>query len=366
MKKIMPFITFFAKAVIVVFLICALLYVFLSFGLASPAPEVSEFTLSVGNFGKNPVWLIDSYDSTMDDLYAQYNENDLESRVFVAVAMYREALKKIALSEQYSFRCLGTISFNAVGLGGDVVNTQIKSVERIGAPTLSPNHPSRTYYQNIVTAANINAEGVAKTIMESAITKGLREFSDGYNISSEMSSNRIYIDESGGGASWGGNYTTQTLRDYNKNGRRYNDESELREISNLIIDEYSVLAESVVIERHVETDSEGQEETYYTVSFGLDCSDPTSEGSAVYYEAESIRKQVGESLLKRLAYTEASLQLKIYDSGYLTEWSMTDTWEATFKVLFDIEGGASMRQQQTLSYHPDDCVVNDFTAKKAS
>ncbi|HHT83000.1 MAG: hypothetical protein ACOYEC_00880 [Christensenellales bacterium] len=314
---------------------------------ARPNMESDSFAIKTGNFGVNPVWM--PYGKT-DDVNAIYDNIPQTGKTQAAYDIYILACQRLSLSKQYAARAIGNLEMVIEGGSASVVTNREEHYYIPGEPTLDANQFRIYSTLDITYGKEVKGDSFIAGLMQASAVMGVRNYCDGYKVYEQRSS-RLYKNENNVyKAEWKKKITELPLNFE----RGYND-GELREKTNFIVNMDTILPSTVEINRVKEGGV-----WKYDVSFQLDCS-TTDEGSATYYEAEAIKRKMGNA--ESFTYNYLKVNFTVYENGYFTYWATHQKYSLAYAVIkgyLAIDIAAEMDSRSYLSYDSNECKVDNF------
>jgi hypothetical protein len=316
--------------------------------LAGSKQQMGEdsFSLRTGNYGKNPVWLADADSTAAKEIFEAMPQN---GALQTAYDIYVLACQRLSLSKEYSVRAKGYIDL----MSGEIVASGVSNREEhyyvIGEPTLDANQPR--LYSNYDINFSLDGKGndTIVAIFQVMMMSGVRSYFDGEKVYEQRSKslskdeNDIFV------AEWRSDYVV-----LEKDFERGYQDGELREKTNFIVSLDTILPDSVKVEQKTVNG-----EKVYDVSFKLDCS-TSSLGSATYYEAEAIKRKMGNT--REFVYNYLDINFSVYENGYMFYWATKQRYSVEYVLMgsMGMEIAAEMNKEEYLSYDPEECNVVNF------
>lgn len=333
-----------AKVLLVLAIIAVTVYTL----LVGSQQEMGDdsYDLRIGNYGKNPVWLADGNSTEVSGIYAGLAQN---GALQTAYDIYELACQKLSLSKEYSVRAKGYINLSS----GDIVASGVSNRQEhyyvIGQPSLDANQPRLYSNHDINFCLDVKGNQTIVAIFQLMMMSGVRSYYDGEKVFEQRSKAVLKDENDEYYAEWRDDHI-ELERDFE---RGYED-GELREKTNFIVLPSTILPGSAKVEQ--KTDN-GQR--VYNVSFKLDCSS-SDIGSATYYEAEAIKRKMGNT--ESFIYSYLDINFSVYENGYMYYWATKQRYSVRY-VLWGSLGmdlTAEMDKEEYLSYDPEECEVVNF------
>lgn len=304
------------------------------------------FNIRIGNYGKNPTWMQYGSSTEVNTIYSQLSQ---KGELQTAYDIYELACKRLNLSKEYSVRASGNLDLAAGDTVASVISNREEHYYVVAEPTLNANQ--LTEYSNYDITYFTDFEGVdtIASILQAAIVFGVRSYCDGNTVyeqrskALEKNEDDVYI------AVWQNKYI-----ELEKDFERSYEDGELREKTNFVINTSTILADTVEIEKQTVGGV-----NLYNVKFKLDCS-TTDLGSATYYEAEAIKRKMGNT--ENFVYDYMDVEFSVYENGYFSYWASQQKYSLKYvltkAIKFNIS--ATMNKQEYISYDTDECNVVNF------
>lgn len=299
------------------------------------------FQIKIGNYGVNPTWMPYGDSTEVNDIYVQLEQKGKLQTVY---DIYSLACNRLNLSKEYSVRASGSLDLSA----GETMATAISNREEhyfvIGQPSLNANQPREFSNYDINYCTELKGNEMIASILQAMMVSAVRSYCDGEKVYEQKSQS---LEKSNSGqyeALWKNDYI-ELEKDFE---RGYAD-SDLREKTNFIINTSTILSDSITIERTLEHGA-----YRYNVAFKLDCSN-TNQGSATYYEAEAIKRKMGNT--QSFVYSYLDVNFSVYENGYFSYWATKQQYDAE---IFYIRLKATMDKKEYLSYDANECNVVNF------
>lgn len=307
---------------------------------------LDTYNLRMGNYGKNPTWLADGNSEEVNGIYAQLSQR---GALETAYSIYELACQKLSLSKEYSVRARGNIDLMTADIVASGVSNREEHYYVLGEPSLDANQPREYSNQDINFCVDLYGGDIMTSIFQAMMMSGVRSYFDGETVYEQRSKSLLKNEQGEYYAEWRTDYT-ELEKDFE---RGYAD-GDLREKTNFIVSPSTILPGSAKIERLLEDDV-----FVYNVSFKLDCSS-TDFGSATYYEAEAIKRKMGNAESFQFSYMD--ITFSVYENGYMYFWATKQRYSLRMVLVEPLafEIAAEMDKQEYLSYDPEECNVVNF------
>ncbi|MFW5780924.1 MAG: hypothetical protein ACOCWI_05680, partial [Bacillota bacterium] len=281
-------------------------------------------------------------------VYAMVEQNGELQTVY---EMYELACKRLNLSPKYAIRAVGNITTIANdGIAVVEVNSnRVENYEVIGEPSLNANQPRKYSNMDINYPLSSEGEDFLVTIIQTMSIESIRSYYDGEYVYEQRTKDMEQREDNEIDIVWPTKY--EVLEgDFE---RSYEDH-ELREKANFVINTDTILPDTVELEV-VEDNGVNR----YDISFALNCED-TSPGSATYYEAEAIKRKMGQS--QQFTFTYMDVSFSVYENGYMTNWTTNQSYRITQDLgpLGSVIIDADNYKREAISYDEEDCEIVNF------
>ncbi len=333
-----------AKVLLVFAIIAVTIYTL----LAGSQQEMGDdsYNLRIGNYGKNPLWLSDGNSTQANSIYAGLSQN---GALQTAYDLYELACKKISLSQEYSVRAKGYINLSSGEIVASGVSNRQEHYENVGEPSLDANQQRLYSNHDINFCLDVKGNQTIVAIFQLMMMSGVRSYSDGEKVYEQRSKAVLKNENDEYYAEWRDDHI-ELEKDFE---RDYAD-GDLREKTNFIVLPSTILPGSAKVEQTTEN---GQRA--YNVSFKIDCSS-SDLGSATYYEAEAIKRKMGNT--ESFIYNYLDINFSVYENGYMYYWATKQGYSVRYVLLgsLGIDMKAEMNKEEYLSYDPEECQVINF------
>ncbi|HHU43244.1 MAG: hypothetical protein QM214_01955 [Bacillota bacterium] len=308
------------------------------------------FQIGIGNFGVNPVWMPDASSKELNGIFAQMEQ---KGALNTAYEMYVTACKKLNLSPKYSIRAIGNITTNAAW--GDVAamvkvnSNRLESYKVLGQPSLNANQPRIFSNMDINYPVESEGESLLVTIIQATAVESIRAYFDGEYVYEQRTKDMKQNEDGEFEMVWPNKYKV-----LEKDFERAYEDHELREKANFVINPDTIVPESVEI-KVVNVNGVNR----YDIYFELDCEN-TDLGSATYYEAEAIKRKMGQS--QQFTFTYMDVFFSVYENGYMTHWTTNQQYRISQNLgpLGTVVINAHNYKREAISYDPEDCQIVNF------
>lgn len=346
MKKAFNVVFNIVKILLIIFLCFEICYLCMA---AMDEAMENRFRTDGGYYGKNPVWLADSADTVIDDIYANIDTVGAET---TAYNIYRKACEKLMLVPAYGLRAKCDIDVTSGDISLTCASNRTEQYKVAATPVLNANQKVYSSYTNTIYITDANDAAMA-TLLKGAVQFATRGYSDGENSYIQKGDIEA-MDGEEEVITWKTSYEPDTP----SASRTYTDDA-IRDKCNFIITPDTIVPGSVEIKK--EQDEDGAD--LYHITMDLDCTDD-SENGATYYEVKAIKDLLGKNM-KSLVYSQLKIDMTIYSNGYLKYWDTIQEWTLKYEVgLFKLSGTAVNNKHEVFSYDAKECEVVNFTEGK--